>query len=60
MSESATALIYKEMEDAHSERKFLTPSYIDSISLGILEDVEQAAVISDLVDISDSEAAHYE
>ena len=48
------------MQDAHSERIFLRPFFIDSIFLGILEDVEQAAVIAAMVGTVDAEAARYE
>ena len=43
-----------------SLKKFLSPSYIDSVFLDLLYDEEQAAVIPELVETSDSEATHYE
>ena len=46
------------MEDALSEINFFTPSYIYSISLGIFDDDEQAALIPSLVETADSDAAH--
>ena len=48
------------MEDALSEINFFTPSYIYSISLGIFDDDEQAALIPSLVETADSDAAHSE
>ena len=48
------------MEDSHSERVFLEPSWIDSIYLGILEDDGQAAENSSLAKTENDESAQSE
>ena len=48
------------MEYALSERKLFTPSFINSISLGLFNYTIQATVITELLETADSEAAHSE
>ena len=60
LSDYAIVLICKNIKDALYERIFFTSYCFGLISLGFLEDEEQAEIIATLVETEDDDAAYSE